>query len=44
MIVDIHRLTSKHPEWFSKDGIHPDKDGAKAIANEVAESILETYD
>lgn len=40
VIVDIHELTGKHPEWFVKDGIHPNRDGAKAIANEVAKLIL----
>ena len=43
VIVDIHKLTGEHPEWFKKDGIHPDKDGAMAIANEVAELIMQTY-
>ena len=40
VIVDIHGLTGKHPEWFVKDGVHPNKDGAKAIADEVAKWIL----
>lgn len=43
VIVDVHQLTSNHPEWFVKDGVHPNKDGAKAIANKVADVILETY-
>ena len=38
-IVDIHSLTEEHPEWFEKDGIHPNNDGAKAIAELVAEAI-----
>lgn len=41
VIVDINDLTGKHPEWFEKDGIHPNSDGAKAIAEEVAGMILE---
>ena len=40
VIIDIHDLTGKHPEWFEKDGIHPDKDGAKAIAGEIGGMIV----
>jgi len=38
-IIDVHTLTEAHPEWFEKDGIHPNNDGAKAIAELVAEAI-----
>lgn len=38
--IDIHALTTAHPEWFEADGIHPNNDGAKAIAEAVAETIL----
>lgn len=38
-IIDIHALSEKHPEWFEVDGIHPNNDGAKAIAELVAETI-----
>ena len=38
-IIDIHSLTEAHPEWFEVDGIHPNNDGAKAIAEAVAEAI-----
>ena len=41
VLVDIHELTSAHPEWFEKDGIHPNKDGAKSIANVFADAIKE---
>ncbi len=44
VIVDIYELTSRHPEWFGKDGVHPNNDGAKAIANEIAEMIMKTYE
>ena len=37
--IDIHSLTEAHPEWFETDGIHPNNDGAKAIAEEVAKAI-----
>lgn len=38
-IIDIHSLTEAHPEWFEADGIHPNADGAKGIAEAVAEAI-----
>ncbi len=38
-VLDIYALTEAHPEWFQRDGIHPNKDGAKAIAKLVAEAI-----
>lgn len=38
-IIDIHSLTEAHPEWFELDGIHPNADGARAIAEAVAEAI-----
>ena len=39
-LIDVHTLTQAHPEWFEKDGVHPDKAGARAIAQTVAEAIL----
>ena len=38
-VIDIHSLTEAHPEWFEADGIHPNADGAKAIAEAVAVAI-----
>ena len=38
-VIDIHSLTEAHPEWFEADGIHPNADGAKAIAETVADAI-----
>lgn len=38
-VIDIHALTEIHPEWFEGDGIHPDKNGAKAIAEAAAEAL-----
>lgn len=38
-IVDIHSLTEVHPEWFREDGIHPNNDGAKAIAKAMAKTV-----
>lgn len=40
-VIDIHSLTEANPEWFKTDGIHPNKDGARAIAEVVAETIKE---
>ncbi len=37
-LIDIYSLTSQHPEWF-KDNIHPNKDGANAIAEEIYNNI-----
>ena len=34
-LLDIHALTAAHPEWFAKDGVHPNNEGALAIAREV---------
>ena len=38
-IIDIHSLTTAHPEWFAEDGVHPNTEGAKAIAETVADAI-----
>lgn len=38
-VIDIHSLTEAHPEWFEADGIHPNADGAKAIAEAVADAM-----
>lgn len=38
-LVDVHALTRDHPEWFSKDGVHPNQDGAQAIAQAVFDAI-----
>lgn len=38
-IIDVHSLTEAHAEWFENDGVHPNKDGAKAIAEAIATVI-----
>ena len=37
--IDLYDLTQGHNEWFSKDNVHPNKDGAAAIARAVASKI-----
>lgn len=38
-VIDIHTLTAENPQWFRSDGVHPDKDGAAAIAKAVCQAI-----
>ncbi len=38
-ILDIHTMTEAHPEWFETDGVHPNKDGARAIAEYIAAAV-----
>lgn len=38
-LIDIHALTAQHPEWISKDGVHPSNEGAAAIAQEVYNTL-----
>ena len=38
-LVDVHYLTSGHREWFEADNVHPDKNGARAIAEFIAKKI-----
>ena len=40
-LIDIHKLTASNPEWFAKDGVHPNNDGAAAIAQMVADAIAQ---
>lgn len=39
ILVDIHTLTLKNPQWFP-DGVHPNNDGAAGIAQAVADVLL----
>ncbi|WP_409343205.1 GDSL-type esterase/lipase family protein [Paenibacillus sp. MBLB4367] len=39
IVIDINEVTKNHRQWFIKDGIHPNADGAKAIANAVYDAI-----
>lgn len=38
-VIDIHKLTAGHREWFQQDGIHPLRTGAKAIAETVKDTL-----
>ena len=40
-LVDIYAVTAGHPEWFTRDGVHPDNDGAAAIAEAVYQAMTE---
>ena len=37
--IDIYALTAENPKWFEADFVHPNADGATAIANEVYKNI-----
>lgn len=39
-LVDIYELTEANPQWFEADGVHPNNDGAAAIAEEVYKAVL----
>ena len=41
-LVDIHALTAENPQWFEADGVHPNNDGAAAIAKAAYEAITGT--
>lgn len=40
-IIDINSFTADNSQWFEKDGIHPNKNGAAAIAKEISQHIQE---
>ena len=39
-LLDIHAFTAEHPEWFSKDGVHPSNEGAAAMAQELYSVLI----
>ena len=39
VLVDIYALTQQNPQWFAADGVHPNNEGAAAIADAVCEAI-----
>lgn len=38
-LVDCFSATSQHPDWFGKDGIHPNSEGASELAKLISDSI-----
>lgn len=38
-LIDIYSLTQNHPDWFLDDGIHLTNQGARAVAEKVAEAV-----
>ncbi|MBS6196095.1 MAG: hypothetical protein KH828_11005 [Clostridiales bacterium] len=38
-VLDLYNLTEGHPEWFQADGVHPNKEGAKKIAEAVEKQL-----
>jgi len=38
-VIDIHKITASHPEFFELDGVHPDGEGARLIAKAVQDEI-----
>ncbi len=38
-VIDIHALTKQNSQWFAKDGVHPNNEGAAAIAQAVYDAI-----
>ena len=39
-LVDTYALTKDHPEYYKIDGIHPNKDGAKVMAEAFYQEII----
>ncbi|MBR3685295.1 MAG: hypothetical protein IKL86_03380 [Clostridia bacterium] len=40
-LVDTYALTKDHPEYYKIDGIHPDKNGQKAMAEAFYQDIID---
>ena len=36
-VMDLYSYSQEHPEWYQKDGIRLNKDGAKAVADMVGD-------
>ena len=39
--IDIYDVTAGHSEWFKKDNVHPNADGASAIASAIYKKIIQ---
>lgn len=40
MVLDLYSYSQEHSEWYQKDGIRLNKDGAKAVADMVGDCIV----
>lgn len=40
-VIDWHDLVSKHPEWLSGDGVHPNDAGTEQYARLVHDALAE---
>lgn len=38
--IDVYDITAGHSEWFEKDNVHPNADGANAIADAIYKRII----
>ena len=38
-IIDLYSVFENHQEWYLNDGVHPNRDGAKIIAERVAQAV-----
>lgn len=43
-VINLYEKTKDHPEWFNRDGVHPNKEGAKVMAEVVEETIEKKLD
>lgn len=39
-VIDIYTFTEGHPEWFCRDGIHPNAEGNRKIAEYIGNRLL----
>lgn len=39
VLVDLNHDLKSHPEWLSKDGVHPSKGGTRIVGTLIAEAV-----
>ena len=39
-VIDIYSFTEGHPEWFCRDGIHPNAEESRKIAEYIGNRLL----
>ncbi|MGN0249765.1 MAG: GDSL-type esterase/lipase family protein [Oliverpabstia sp.] len=42
-VIDLYEISGSHPEWFNSDGVHPNENGAEAIAKEVETVVRQIF-